>query len=517
RLAFMSFDDKPVNKFTITPTYPTRGNPELIAYPKSGDPNPLVRIGVAGVGLSEAIYLNMGEHKLADIVYSRVGWLPGKKSVFAYVQNRQQTWLDFTVWESPTAAPKVLFRDQTAAWVEDLGQPHWLADGSFLIESERTGYKHLYHYKADGTLIRPVTHGEWEVRTILKVDEEKKRIHFMGTKDGSTKLNLYRVNFDGSDFLTRTDGVNSHTVSLAPDGELFIDRATNNLLPTQVSVHDGSGKRLRMLDQNPVHERDDYAMCSIERVSIATKKGYSLEGVLIKPANFDATKKYPIWFQTYAGPHFPTVRDGWNLGRGREQMLANMGLVIFQVDPHSASGKGAASAWQAYKQLGIPELEDLEMAVDWFGQFPWADLSRVGLSGHSYGGFMTSFALTHSKKFAAGIAGAPVTDWHLYDSIYTERFMDLPKNNKDGYEKTSVVKAAKNLHGRLLLIHGLVDDNVHFQNTSQLVDALQQAGKDFEVMFYPRARHGIGGRHYQQLQLDFIRRTMKLPPPTTTK
>jgi dipeptidyl aminopeptidase/acylaminoacyl peptidase len=178
------------------------------------------------------------------------------------------------------------------------------------------------------------------------------------------------------------------------------------------------------------------------------------------------------------------------------------------VDPRSASGKGARSAWACYKQLGVQELKDLEEAVAWLGKNPYIDLSRVGISGHSYGGFMAAYALTHSKTFSAGIASGPVTDWKLYDTIYTERYMLTPKENPEGYAKSSCVAAAKNLNGKLLIVHGMMDDNVHLQNSVQLADALQRAGKDFEMMFYPTARHGIGSPHYSRLQTDFIRRTM---------
>src|SRR5207237_8127183 len=186
--------------------------------------------------------------------------------------------------------------------------------------------------------------------------------------------------------------------------------------------------------------------------------------------------KYPGWVQTYAGPGMPTVRDTWAGGHVADQHFAAMGLIVFNVDPRSASGKGAKSAWACYKQLGVQELKDLEEAVAWLCKNPWADPTRVGISGHSYGGFMAAFALTHSKTFSAGIASAPVTDWKLYDTIYTERYMLTPKENPEGYAKSSCVAAAKNLSGKLLIVHGMMDDNVHMQNSAQLADALQRAG-----------------------------------------
>jgi dipeptidyl aminopeptidase/acylaminoacyl peptidase len=210
------------------------------------------------------------------------------------------------------------------------------------------------------------------------------------------------------------------------------------------------------------------------------------------------------------------VHDSWGSGRApeqggrlREQGLANLGFIYFLADPRPASGKGACSTWTAYRQLGVQELADIETAIRWLTAQPYVDASRVGMTGHSYGGFMTSYALTHSKLFAAGVAGAPVTDWHNYDSIYTERYMNTPQENPKGYERTSVVKAAANLHGRLLLIHGVMDDNVHIQNSLQLIQALQREDKDFEVMFYPTSRHGIMGRHYQRLVLDFMCRVLQ--------
>jgi dipeptidyl-peptidase-4 len=189
-----------------------------------------------------------------------------------------------------------------------------------------------------------------------------------------------------------------------------------------------------------------------------------------------------------------------------------MGFLVLHVDPRSASGKGACSTWTAYRRLGVQELEDIETAVRWLTAKPYADAQRVGMSGHSYGGFMTSYAMTHSKLFAAGIAGAPVTDWHNYDSIYTERYMNTPQENPDGYNRTSVVKAASKLHGRLLIIHGARDDNVHMQNTLQLVQALERADRDFELMIYPDSRHGIFNPHYRRLTIDFMRRVLQPQP-----
>ncbi|MBX9623891.1 MAG: DPP IV N-terminal domain-containing protein [Gemmataceae bacterium] len=510
QLAFMRFDDAPVRKYTIVDTIPTRGRVETIPYPKAGDPNPLVSLGVVPADGGSPTFLNLGDYNPEDIVVSRVGWLPDGKGVFAYVQNRTQTWLDFVVWDAPDARPRKLFREQGAGWVEDLGEPKWLpAGGQFLLADPA---HHVHLRSPGGEKVGTPAAGDWEVRDIARVDPDEKWVYYTGTADGHTRLHLYRARLDGSATERITSLGGNHAVTLAPKGTLYIDRTTDNDTPTQVWLCEVGKGRVRALDTNPVYERENYTFGKFEAVQIPMKDGFVLEGTLVYPPDFDPAKKYPVWLQTYAGPAAPTVREGWSGGRVYDQVLASSGIVSFRVDPRSASGRNAKASWTAYKQLGVQELKDLEEAVGWLTAKPWADASRVGISGHSYGGFMTAYALTHSKLFAAGIAGAPVTDWRLYDTIYTERYMLTPKENPDGYDKSSVVKAAKNLHGRLLLIHGLMDDNVHVQNTVQLIDALQAANKDFEVMIYPRARHGIGGPHYQRLQLDFIRRTMGVKP-----
>jgi dipeptidyl-peptidase-4 len=234
-----------------------------------------------------------------------------------------------------------------------------------------------------------------------------------------------------------------------------------------------------------------------------------MEAMMIKPIGFDPAKKYPVYQHLYAGPHAQTVRNAWAGSRGMfHHFLAQQGVIVWLCDNRTASGKGAVSAWPAYKNLGESELRDIEDGIAWLRQQPYVDGSRVMLNGWSYGGFMVSYALTHSKSFAGGIAGGSVTDWRDYDSIYTERLMLLPKNNEEGYKKASPRFAAKDLSGRLLLVHGTTDDNVHLQNTYQFAYDLQDAGKQFEMMLYPRARHGVVKRtsvyHLQSLMWNFI-------------
>jgi dipeptidyl-peptidase 4 len=507
KIAFMRFDDAPVKRFNITNFSGPRGTLETIPYPKVGEPNPLVKIGVVAADGGKPEIRDLSPYSNDDMVIARVGWLPDSKTVYAYVQNRTQTWLDVAIWPEADSKPRVLFREKTRAWVADNGEPYFLPDGSFLFLSERSGWNHLYHYSADGKLLAQVTDGEWEIDKVQRVDAADKRVYFTAAMTSPTGTDLCRVTVGQKVELVSEPG-KTHRVSLAPSGPLFIDRFSDPMTPTKVAVCEAGTGQVRMLDTNPVRERQKFKFGKYERVKIPMSDGFILEGSLTYPPDFDTTKKYPVWIFTYAGPHAPTIRDEWSGGRIMDNSLATSGIIILRVDPRSASGKGAQSAWACYKQLGVQELKDIEEAVAWLCKNPYADSSRVGISGHSYGGFMAAFALTHSKTFAAGIAGAPVTDWKLYDTIYTERYMLTPKENAEGYAKSSCVEAAKNLHGRLLLIHGMIDDNVHLQNSVQLADALQRANKDFEMMFYPQSRHGIGGQHYLRLQTEFIRRTM---------
>lgn len=511
-LAFLRFDDKPVHKFTVTDMIPVRQRLEETPYPKAGDPNPLAKLGLVSLTGGDVQWVDTKNYPEDKTLLIRASWTPDSQSVYCYVTDRAQTWLDVVSAGPQGGTPVRLFRETTKAWVDDPGDPLFLKDGSFLFQSERSGWKQLYHYGRDGKLIRPVTQGDWELDRVLQVDEAGGWVYFSAKKDSPIADNLYRVRLSGGAVERLSQGSGDHRPMLSPKANLVVDTWSDHQTPPKVRLLEADGKPVRWLDTNPSYDQEQSTASKPELVHIKTPDGFVLEGILVKPKGFDPKKKYPVWFQTYAGPHAPRVRDSWGAGRGQDQAMANLGFIMFTADPRSASGKGAVSTWSAYRQLGVQEMKDIEVLIGWLKEHPWVDGDRIGMSGTSYGGFMTAYAMTHSKLFAAGIAGAPVTDWKNYDSIYTERYMDTPQNNKEGYEKTSVVKAAANLHGRLLLVHGLMDDNVHPQNSVQLMQALQQANKDFEVMFYPRARHGGFGQHYNRMTVDFMKRTLKPTP-----
>jgi dipeptidyl aminopeptidase/acylaminoacyl peptidase len=515
KLAFIRYDDTPVHVFMVIDEIAPLQKVEPTRFPRAGDPNPLVRLGIASVNGDPVHWVDLKDYSENSTLIDRAGWMPDSQSAYFYVQDRAQTWLDVCKVSRDGGAPKRLLRDTTKAWVDDPGPLSFLKDGSFLIFSERTGYKHLYHYMADGKLVGAVTSGDWENRALHRVDEENGWVYFSGTKDTSLADNLYRIKLDGTGLerLTKTSG--DHEVKVSPKDDLFVDSFSDHKTRTRVHLVRVDGSAARTLDTNPVRSASEYRLGRFEMVQIKTPDGFTLEGSLLKPPSFDPQRRYPVWFMTYGGPHAPTIHDRWDRQRTRDEALAQMGFIIFRCDPRSASGKGAISTWTAYKKLGIPELADIETAIHWLSGHSYVDAARIGMSGHSYGGFMTAFALTHGKLFAAGIAGAPVTDWHNYDTIYTERYMNTPQENSQGYEATSVVKAAKNVQGKLLILHGIMDDNVHMQNSAQLINALQGANKDFEMMFYPLARHGIlhtdhgiYDAHYQRLMVEFMKRML---------
>jgi len=506
RIAFLRLDDRPLEEHVILDDRGPRRLVEATRYPWAGDPNPRVKLGIVAIDGDPPTFADLSAYRPDSYLISHVGWFPEGDAALCYVQNRTQTWLDVLKVPPSGRSPERLFRDATEAWIESPGQPTFLEDGSFLWRSERDGWRHLYHYAPDGELITQVTTGEWEVRDVEHLDPDARVVYVTGTKDSHIAEHLYRVSLDDLCVERLTQERGHHAILMSPDGSRFLDAWSNIETPPKVALRSAEdGGLVRMIDDNPTPDLERYRFGPRELVQIETPDGFLLEGELILPVDLDESLRYPVWFQTYGGPHYPTIRDAWRGGRLSDHALAQEGFILFRADPRSASGKGAVSAWTAYKRLGIPELEDIETAINWLKKKPYVDPERIGMTGHSYGGFMTAFALTHSDLFACGIAGAPVTDWRNYDTIYTERYMLTPQENPEGYEATSVVEAADDLHGRLLIVHGARDDNVSLRNTYRLIFALQGAGESFDLMIYPDARHGIPSPHYRALRLNFIR------------
>jgi dipeptidyl-peptidase-4 len=513
RIAYLRLDESKVPRFVVADETTHQPQVEDQHYPKPGDPNPEVRLGVVAREGGATRWMDLQRYARDEPLVVSVAWSPWGDLAYQ-VQNRAQTWLELNVSEAGGGA-RTLLRETTKAWVEVLGPPRWLKDRSFLWESERSGWRHVYHYSREGRLIRPVTTGEWDARTLHGVDEQAGTVYFSGSERSLIGLDVYRVGLDGRGLLRLSEKPGTHTAVFNRSLSHYLDTWSDLQTPSQVRVHRADGKEARVVEANPVGRLGEFEMVRPERVQVPTRDGFPMEALLLKPPGFDPGKRYPVFQHTYGGPQSPRVRDMWSSEALFHQMLAQKGIVVWICDNRTASNKGAASAWPGHRRMGELELQDIEDGVAWLRKQPWVDPARIGLSGWSYGGFMTTFALTHSKSFAMGIAGAPVTDWRNYDSIYTERYMGLLSQNEEGYRRTSPRLAAGDLQGRLLLLHGTFDDNVHPANTVQMAYELQRAGKPFELMLYPKSRHSVTDpqqvKHLRTVMLDFIERTLLRP------
>ncbi len=506
-LAFLQLDESAVPVYTIVHQAQSRPSVETLNYPKPGDPNPTVRLGIVPTAGGAVVWADLGAYASTEILISRVSWSPRNTVIFS-VQDREQRWLDLNEADPVSGSVRTLVRESSPAWNENLPHPRWLKDGSFLWQSDRDGYRHVFHYQADGTLLRRLTRGDWDAREILGVDESSGWVYFAGTREGPLEIHAYRVPLAGGETQRLTEPGFGHSVSLDPTCSYFFDDFSNVHTPTKVYLRRADGSLERVISENKVETIAEYAFGETRLVELPARDGFTLRGRLVLPPDYQSGRRYPVWCSVYAGPDAQTVFNRWGGHQAlNDQYLANEGYVVWRIDPRSASGQGLLSAWQAWCRLGTTELADIEDSLRWLIDAGYADPERIGITGFSYGGYMTAFALTHSTMFRMGIAGAPVTDWGCYDTIYTERYMRTPQNNPAGYASSSTVRAAENLHGKLLLIHGMIDENVHFQNSALLIDALQKAGREFELMVYPRDRHGIfnGGEHFRELQARFLR------------
>jgi dipeptidyl-peptidase-4 len=508
KLAYLKIDESRVKNFPVVDHIPYDQLLEDTKYPVAGAPNPTVELGVVDAAGGSTRWVNSFKYQGGEFLIARVGWTPDSKKLVYEVQDREQTWLDLNL-AANFDTPQTLIHETSKAWVNLSELPSWLKDGSFLWESERTGWKHLYHYTADGKLMGPVTSGDWEIRKFFGVDEANGYVYFSSDEFSEIGSQTYRSKLDGTGRTRITQGEGTHNINFNPQFSLFIDSWSDANTPTQVRLYGADAALVRVVDENKVEKLKEYKLSRWEFFKVKTRDGFEMEAQMLKPPNFDPHKKYPVFSYTYSGPHSSSVKDAWSSATGMwYQLLAQKGYIVWICDNRSASGKGVQSEWPIYMKVGELELSDLEDGVAWLKGQPYVDGSRIGLSGWSFGGFMTSYALTHSTSFKIGIAGGSVTDWRNYDSIYTERYMKMPQNNIEGYQKTAPRAAAKNLSGKLLLVHGAIDDNVHMSNTIQYIYELQKAGKQFDLMLYPKSQHGVVDpalvRHMREMMTEFI-------------
>jgi dipeptidyl-peptidase-4 len=498
RIAYLQFDISHEPVFPQVDLLSARARLEPERYPKAGDPNADVRVGVAAASGGPTQWMDLGETR--GFLIARVDWLPNGQGLAVQRLNRVQNRLDLLLADSSTGSASLLLREQDPYWVDVSDSYRFLRDGKhFLWSSERDGFRHLYLYSTDGKLARPITRGDWDVTAIAGVDEAAKTVYYVSTAQSPLERHLYRVGFDGKHVARLTQTAGMHSVSMSPTCEFYLDTESSLSSPRQRTLHAKDGKQTAVYMEADRAATEDLDILPTEIVKVTASDGALLYARLIKPPAFDPAKKYPAIVMVYGGPGLQTVQNTWS-GAAWDQALAARGFVIWQLDNRGSLGRG--HRWQSavFHNLGAKELEDQKEGIRHLESLGFVDPARLGIYGWSYGGYMTLYALCNAPAlFRAGIAGAPVTDWRNYDTIYTERYMGLPQDNADGYRRSSVVAKAADLTAKLLIVHNFGDDNVHFQNTLQMSDALERAGKHFELMMYPQKAHGVTGPVRKQM------------------
>jgi dipeptidyl-peptidase-4 len=479
-------------------------------YPKAGTPNADVRVGVVPAAGGETRWMDFGETR--DFLIARVHWTPDSRSVAVHRLNRVQDRLDILAADASTGAAVRLIRETDKHWINLTSDFFFLTDGRILRSSEKDGFRHLYLHAASGREERQLTRGEWETTGIACIDEKARRVFFTSSEAGPLERHLYSVSFDGRDKRRLTPAPGTHSISMSPACDAFLDTHSSLDSPPRGVLYSAGGAEIEVWREADRKTAEEYEILPTEIHTFKGRDGTVFYARLIKPAGFDPARKYPTVVQVYGGPHAQSVRNSYS-GLSFDQVLAHSGFLVWQMDNRGSAGRGHAFETPVYRRLGRQELEDQKEGIQYLLSKGFADPERIGVMGWSYGGYMTLYCLLHAPEiFKAGAAGAAVTDWRNYDTIYTERYMGLPQENAENYKLSSPVHAASNLRGKLLLIHNIEDDNVLFANALQMANALQEAGKDFEFLLYPQKSHGVSGRartHMMRQQLRFFEQALK--------
>jgi dipeptidyl-peptidase-4 len=490
KIAFMRFDDRPVPVFPIYHSPGQHGELERQHYPKAGDPNPYVQMGIVGVLDGRIAWTDFeprSDHYLAWPV-----WSPDSKTLMVQWMNRGQDTIRFFACEAATGKKAQIFEEKQPTWVEFYEDLHYFKDGSgFLARSAPDGYEHLYVHAPDGALKRRITSGSWRVESIERVDEKNGFVYFMARPEKATwDRQLMRVKLDGTGLQPLTTVAGTHQVRVSPGASYYVDTFSNISTPQQMALYRSDGTLVRKLGDARTPATAEYDWGKGELFTIASGDGYDLPASWVLPPDFDPKKRYPVIFSIYGGPDSGTVRNAYPSLQAH--YWAERGVITISVD-HRASGHfGMKGVWLMHRNLGKWEMHDLIAAADWLRARPFVAPDRIGIVGGSYGGYTTLMALTYGAgKFNYGQAGSSVSDWRLYDSVYTERYMDTPAENPEGYKNGAVLTWIDRYKGGLRITHGTIDDNVHMQNSMQVVDWLTAHNRPFDLMLYPGSRHGL--------------------------
>lgn len=515
-IAYYQIDETQVPEIDLPQYSRLHMEPVRIRYPKAGDPNPLVKIGVIALeGLDGSVvpptrWVSIGSDP--DIYIARMQWTPQNQLLLQRIP-RHQNRIDLLLGDPATGETKTLFSEVSSTWVESPGDVFFVENSDqFLWPSDRNGYQHLYLYDTKGTLLRQLTSGNWDVDRVVGLDSQHRIAFFTAARPNPTQRHIYSVLLDGGgEMMQLSDEAGTHSPLFSPDGQHYLDTFSSIASAPKITLHQASGRPISTVHKNPMSQLKNIPLGSWEFHTFRTSDGLELYAALLKPADFDPNKRYPVVMSVYGGPGSQTVRDAYGSGNGFEQLFASKGYLCAMVDGRGTGMRGRDFEKIVYQNLGHYEVEDQIAGAKWLGSLPYVDSKRIGIWGWSYGGYMASLCILRGASvFRSAIAVAPVTHWELYDSIYTERYMRRPADNPDGYVHSSPITYADRLEGHFLLIHGTADDNVHFQNSMRLAAALQQAGKTFRMMVYPDKHHGLEGmaEHLYNTMIDFFTETL---------
>jgi dipeptidyl-peptidase-4 len=498
RIAYMQFDVAHEFVYPQADLLGERAVSEPERYPQAGTPNAQVKIGVISVEDGATKWMDVGDTSRA--LLARVAWLPDSSALAVERLTRVQDQLDLLFCDPSSGVARPVIHEQSKTWINIADNLYLLKSRpEFLWTSERSGFRHIYRYSYNGELLGELTKGDWEVLTVAALNEEKGRVYYTSNQASPLESQLYSVGFDGADTKTATEGAGMHVIHANSNGTYYLDMLSSLQRPFETVLRSTAGEQIATLQPSDLKPLEEYDVLPAEIVQVKASDGTALYAHLIKPAGFQPGTKYPAIVDVYGGPGVQTVHNMW-YGIGFEQVLAHRGYVVWQLDNRGSNGRGHAFEEPIYRELGKQEVADQRLGVEHLISMGFVDPNRIGITGWSYGGYMTIHSLLLAPDvFKVGVAGAPVTDWHNYDTIYTERYMGLPDENKKGYDTSSNVKNAARLKGKLLILHNLEDDNVLFQNTMQMANALERANKQYFLQLYPFKSHGVGGQFRKPL------------------